>query len=109
MIFYVATEEEHNGTMTLYYLHLGWHSVSPSVPAPLLAMVARVTAPPLDGEVGRQWEGVTVVIYMEKSQILRMTWGILLTRNSQDSRSSRRGNQKCQSENPFDVCYLLMV
>ena len=27
---YVATEEEDNGTMKLYYLHLGCHSVSPS-------------------------------------------------------------------------------
>ena len=43
---FVATEEEHNGTMTLYNLHLGWHSVSPSVPARLAAMVTCADASP---------------------------------------------------------------
>ena len=43
---YVATEEEHNRTMTLYYFNVGWHSVSPNVPAPSSAMVACATASP---------------------------------------------------------------
>ena len=49
---YVATEGEHNGAMTVYYLHLGWHSVSPSVPAPFSATVASATASPT-GQISR--------------------------------------------------------
>ena len=41
---HVAKEKEHNRTITLYYFHVGWHSVFPSVATPLSALVVCATA-----------------------------------------------------------------